>query len=149
MLTNLIFNAVTHGFTDGLGGHMLIKARRLGMEQVEIIFSDDGSGIPEEVQRQVFDPFFTTRRAQGRTGLGLYIVHNLVTQQLGGRIALVSALGNTSRASSRPGRANQHRRALQDIVDGAETPELSPRGFCLSDLIRRGQLCGLRAMKLS
>ena len=93
VLTNLIFNAVTHGFTDGPGGHMLIKARRLGMEQVEIIFSDDGSGIPEEVQRHVFDPFFTTRRAQGRTGLGLYIVHNLVTQQLGGRITLVSALG--------------------------------------------------------
>jgi len=93
VLTNLIFNAVTHGFTDGPGGHMLIKARHLGMEQVEITFSDDGRGIPEEVQRHVFDPFFTTRRAQGSTGLGLYIVHNLVTQQLGGRITLVSALG--------------------------------------------------------
>ena len=76
VLTNLIFNAVTHGFTDGRGGHVLIKARRLGMEQVEITFSDDGSGIPEDVQRHVFDPFFTTRRAQGSTGLGLYIVHN-------------------------------------------------------------------------
>jgi signal transduction histidine kinase len=63
------------------------------MEQVEIIFSDDGSGIPDEVQRHVFDPFFTTRRAQGRTGLGLYIVHSLVTQQLGGRIKLASAPG--------------------------------------------------------
>ncbi|MGZ8994352.1 MAG: ATP-binding protein [Burkholderiaceae bacterium] len=93
VLTNLIFNAVTHGFTDGPGGRVLIKARRLGMEQVEITFSDDGSGIPEDVQRHVFDPFFTTRRAQGSTGLGLYIVHNLVTQQLGGRITLVSALG--------------------------------------------------------
>src|SRR5712692_10146473 len=41
VLTNLIFNAVTHGFTDGTGGHMLITARRLGMEQVEITFSDD------------------------------------------------------------------------------------------------------------
>jgi signal transduction histidine kinase len=91
VLTNLIFNAVTHGFTDRPGGHMLIRARRLGTEQVEIIFSDDGRGIPEEVQRHVFDPFFTTTRAQGSTGLGLYIVHNLVTQQLGGRIALISA----------------------------------------------------------
>jgi signal transduction histidine kinase len=93
VLTNLIFNAVTHGFADGPGGHMLLKARRLGMEQVEITFADDGSGVPEEVQRHVFDPFFTTRRAQGSTGLGLYIVHNLVTQQLGGKITLVSALG--------------------------------------------------------
>jgi signal transduction histidine kinase len=93
VLTNLIFNAVTHGFTDEPGGHMLIKARRLGTEQVEITFADDGSGVPEEVQRHVFDPFFTTRRAQGSTGLGLYIVHNLVTQQLGGKITLVSAPG--------------------------------------------------------
>jgi signal transduction histidine kinase len=93
VLTNLIFNAVTHGFNDEPGGHMLIEAHRRGMDEVEIAFSDDGSGIPEEVQRHVFDPFFTTRRAQGRTGLGLYIVHNLVTQQLGGKITLVSAPG--------------------------------------------------------
>src|SRR6266850_1744265 len=93
VLTNLIFNAVTHAFTDGPGGHMLIKARRLGTEQVEITFSDDGSGVPEEIQRHVFDPFFTTGRAKGSIGLGLYIVHNVVTQQLGGRIKLASALG--------------------------------------------------------
>jgi signal transduction histidine kinase len=93
VLTNLIFNAVTHGFAGGLDGHVLIKARRLDPGQVEITFSDDGGGIPEEVQRHVFDPFFTTGRAQGRTGLGLYIVHNLVTDQLGGRISLVSAPG--------------------------------------------------------
>jgi signal transduction histidine kinase len=93
VLTNLIFNAVTHGFTNGPGGHILIKARRLDVEQVEITFSDDGSGIPKDVQRHVFDPFFTTRRAQGSTGLGLYIVHNLVTEQLGGRVTLVSAPG--------------------------------------------------------
>jgi signal transduction histidine kinase len=93
VLTNLVFNAFTHGFADGANGHVLIKARRLGSAQVEITFSDDGSGIPEEFQRHVFDPFFTTRRAQGNTGLGLYIVHNLVTQQLGGTITLVSAPG--------------------------------------------------------
>jgi signal transduction histidine kinase len=93
VLTNLIFNAVTHGFANAPGGHMMIKAHRLGTDQVEIIFSDDGSGITEGVQRHVFDPFFTTRRSQGSTGLGLYIVHNVVTQQLGGRIAIVSAPG--------------------------------------------------------
>ena len=93
VLTNLIFNAVTHGSVDGLGGHVLIEARRHGSEQVEITFSDDGRGIPEEIQRHVFDPFFTTGRAQGCVGLGLYVVHNLVTDQLGGRITLVSAPG--------------------------------------------------------
>ncbi len=46
-----------------------------------------------DVQRQAFDPFFTTRRNEGGTGLGLHIVYNLVTQQLGGRMMLESRLG--------------------------------------------------------
>jgi signal transduction histidine kinase len=93
VLTNLIFNAVIHGLADRPGGRVLIEARRVGTRQVEITVQDDGGGMAEEVRRRAFDPFFTTRRAQGSTGLGLYIVHNLVTQQLGGRITLVSALG--------------------------------------------------------
>jgi signal transduction histidine kinase len=46
-----------------------------------------------DVQRQAFDPFFTTRRNEGGTGLGLHIVYNLVTQQLGGRMVLDSKPG--------------------------------------------------------
>jgi signal transduction histidine kinase len=93
VLTNLIFNAFTHGLAERTGGRVLIRAQRVGADRVEITFADDGAGIPGEVQRHVFDPFFTTRRAQGNTGLGLYIVHNLVTQHLGGAIALTSAPG--------------------------------------------------------
>jgi signal transduction histidine kinase len=44
-----------------------------------------------EIKRQAFDPFFTTRRDEGRTGLGLHIVHNLVTNSLGGQIVLESS----------------------------------------------------------
>ena len=93
VLTNLIFNAFTHGFPDGYHGRVLIKAREIGTDQVEITFIDNGIGIPGDVQRHVFDPFFTTNRGQGNTGLGLYIVHNLVTQHLGGTIALASTPG--------------------------------------------------------
>jgi signal transduction histidine kinase len=93
VLTNLIFNAFTHGFSVGRGERVSITARLLGAKQVEIALSDDGIGIPGEVQRHVFDPFFTTRRAEGNTGLGLYIVHNLVTQHLGGTITLASEPG--------------------------------------------------------
>jgi signal transduction histidine kinase len=46
-----------------------------------------------EVQRRAFDPFFTTRRNEGGTGLGLHIVYTLVTQQFGGRMVLDSRLG--------------------------------------------------------
>jgi signal transduction histidine kinase len=93
VLTNLVLNAVVHGFADGRSGTILVRARRVDARQVEITFVDDGTGMTEDVQRRVFDPFFTTRRTQGGTGLGLHIVYNLVTRQLGGRITLNSAPG--------------------------------------------------------
>ncbi|MBX9776267.1 MAG: MASE1 domain-containing protein [Xanthobacteraceae bacterium] len=99
VLTNLIFNAFTHGFLDGRDGRVLIKAREVGADQVEITFADNGVGIPGDVQRHVFDPFFTTNRGQGNTGLGLYIVYNLVTQHLGGTIALASTTGKGTTVS--------------------------------------------------
>ena len=133
VLTNLVFNAVIHGFADRPGGQVLITARRVGTEQVELAFSDDGSGIAEDIQRHVFEPFFTTRRAQGSTGLGLYIVHNLVTQQLGGRITLVSApgKGTTIRMTLplvAPGEAEPSSmgRPLPPVVDGTATRSVSP-----------------------
>ena len=64
------------------------RRRPRGTDDVEIIFADDGAGMTPDVQRQAFDPFFTTRRNEGGTGLGLHIVYNLVTQQLGGRMML-------------------------------------------------------------
>jgi signal transduction histidine kinase len=93
VLTNLMLNAVNHGFADGRHGTIRIEARRSAPSQVEIVFSDNGAGMSEEVQRRAFDPFFTTRRSQGGTGLGLHIVYNIVTRRLGGRIGLTSALG--------------------------------------------------------
>ena len=47
----------------------------------------------DEIQRRALDPFFTTRRNEGGTGLGLHIIFNLVTQQLGGRLTFESKLG--------------------------------------------------------
>ena len=50
-----------------------------------------------DVQRKAFDPFFTTRRDQGGTGLGLHIVYNIVTSRLGGRLELDSGSGQGTR----------------------------------------------------
>ena len=110
MLTNLVLNAATHGFGDKPGGIIRIEARPRGA-QIEIIFSDNGTGMSEDVQRRAFDPFFTTRRAQGGTGLGLHIVYNIVTRRLGGRIALNSA----------PGRGTTFRIALPLVAPPQET----------------------------
>jgi signal transduction histidine kinase len=93
ILTNLFLNAANHGFADGRSGAITISARPRGNDDVEIIFADNGAGMTPDVQRQAFDPFFTTRRNEGGTGLGLHIVYNLVTQQLGGRMMLDSRLG--------------------------------------------------------
>jgi signal transduction histidine kinase len=93
VLTNLILNAVTHAFPDGARGLIHIATQASGKANVEVLFSDDGCGMSPEVKRQVFDPFFTTRRDQGSTGLGLHIVHNIVTNRLGGRINLETKPG--------------------------------------------------------
>ena len=93
ILTNLFLNAVNHAFADGRSGTIAIAARPRGLDDVEINFTDNGAGMTPDVQRQAFDPFFTTRRNEGGTGLGLHIVYNLVTQQLGGRMMLESRLG--------------------------------------------------------
>nr|QIG96917.1 HAMP domain-containing histidine kinase [Bradyrhizobium sp. 6(2017)] len=93
ILTNLFLNAVNHAFADGRSGNITISARGRGADDVEIIFADNGAGMTPDVQRQAFDPFFTTRRNEGGTGLGLHIVYNLVTQQLGGRMMLESRVG--------------------------------------------------------
>jgi PAS domain S-box-containing protein len=90
VLTNLFLNSVTHAFADGREGSIEIKALAAGKDNVEILFSDDGCGMSADDRRKAFDPFFTTRRDLGNTGLGLHIVHNIVTNYLGGRLHLDS-----------------------------------------------------------
>jgi PAS domain S-box-containing protein len=97
VLTNLFLNSVSHAFADGRGGNISIVGEADGSDRVRVIFEDDGSGMSPEVRRRAFDPFFTTRRDDGGTGLGLHIVHSIVTSRLGGRIALQSAPGQGTR----------------------------------------------------
>jgi PAS domain S-box-containing protein len=97
VLTNLFLNAVAHAFPDGRPGIIEIQARASGKDNVEILFADNGCGMSLDVRRRAFDPFFTTRRDQGGTGLGLHIVYSIVTNRLGGRLDLDSAPGNGTR----------------------------------------------------
>jgi PAS domain S-box-containing protein len=97
VLTNLFLNAVAHAFPDGRPGAVDIQVRQSGKDNVEIIFSDNGCGMSLDVRRRAFDPFFTTRRDQGGTGLGLHIVYSIVTNRLGGRLELDSEPGKGTR----------------------------------------------------
>ena len=93
VLTNLFLNAVTHAFSGNKEGTISIKVRAAGDHAVEVIFSDDGCGMSIDIRRKAFDPFFTTSRDQGGTGLGLHIVHTIVTNCLGGQLHLDSEPG--------------------------------------------------------
>ncbi|HYI30540.1 MAG TPA: ATP-binding protein [Bradyrhizobium sp.] len=90
VLTNLFLNSIAHAFPDARKGTIDIKVSASGVNDVEIVFTDDGCGMSPDVRRQAFDPFFTTRRHQGGTGLGLHIVHSIVIDRLGGRLDLRS-----------------------------------------------------------
>jgi PAS domain S-box-containing protein len=97
VLTNLFLNSVAHAFPNGRAGTVEIRVRESGKDNVEILYSDDGCGMSLDVRRRAFDPFFTTRRDQGGTGLGLHIVYSIVTNRLGGRLDLDSEPGGGTR----------------------------------------------------
>ena len=93
VLTNLIDNAVKHGFAPGQSGTLTILGRPAGTGHVTLTVKDNGRGVAPEHVKHVFDPFFTTRLGQGGSGLGLHIVHNIVTSMLGGQIDIHTEVG--------------------------------------------------------
>lgn len=88
ILTNFVMNSLTHGYADGRRGRLRVEVERGEGDVVRLRYRDDGQGIAEEHRNRVFDPFFTTRRGSGGSGLGLHIVFNLVTGPLGGSVVL-------------------------------------------------------------
>ncbi len=93
IITNLIQNALLHAFEGERTGNMRLTAGRTGKDAIELVFEDDGQGITAEALTRIFEPFYTTKRGKGGTGLGLHIVFNLVTAKLGGRIEVSSEPG--------------------------------------------------------
>ena len=93
VLTNLFLNSVAHAFPGGVAGEVSIKVHEHGDDHVEVLFADNGSGMTSDIRKRAFDPFFTTRRNDGGTGLGLHIVYSIVTSRLGGQIHLQSEAG--------------------------------------------------------
>jgi PAS domain S-box-containing protein len=85
VVANLLINALTHAFDEGEAGEVRIAAAADG-DQVVLSVIDSGRGVSAQDKPHLFEPFFTTRRGRGGTGLGLHIAHNLVTGPLGGHI---------------------------------------------------------------
>ena len=97
ILTNMLMNSLVHGFTHEQEGNIVISAAIDG-DYVVFSYSDDGAGMDADTLSKLFDPFFTTRRGSGGSGLGAHILYNLVTGPLAGTI----------RAGSQPGAGLQY-----------------------------------------
>jgi PAS domain S-box-containing protein len=93
VLTNLVTNALVHGFDGRKSGVVSISAQTTGSGWMDLVVQDDGIGIPAANLNRIFDPFFTTKLGDGGSGLGLNITHNIVTRLLGGRIRVQSEVG--------------------------------------------------------
>jgi PAS domain S-box-containing protein len=93
ILTNFVTNAITHAYGPDEPGELVFTVSRVGNQAV-LVARDHGRGMDANVAARAFDPFFTTRSGTGGSGLGLFIVHNLVVEGLGGGIALDSAQGS-------------------------------------------------------
>jgi signal transduction histidine kinase len=93
VLSNLIGNALLHGFDGRDCGALAITARRGGDDSVTLCFRDNGVGMTSGTLHKIFDPFFTTKLGQGGSGLGMNIVYNIVTGVLRGTIEVESLAG--------------------------------------------------------
>ncbi|MFY8272993.1 ATP-binding protein [Pseudoalteromonas sp. SSDWG2] len=87
ILQQLISNAMTHAFDKVETARIEIRVTA-GAGKMQIDFIDNGRGIAKTLQPRIFDPFVTTNRGSGGSGLGLHLVYNLATQALSGSVYL-------------------------------------------------------------
>ncbi|MBF0444048.1 MAG: PAS domain-containing sensor histidine kinase [Magnetococcales bacterium] len=90
ILTNLIINSLIYGF-EGIESGRIVISGSVDSKNVSIFYSDNGVGMKKTIVKQIYEPFFTTKRNFGGSGLGMNIVFNLVTQRLNGTISCESA----------------------------------------------------------
>ena len=93
IITNLVINSLVHGFDESGQGNIWIDVSRKN-GQISMDYRDNGKGINKQSLGKIFDPFYTTKRNQGGSGLGLHILYNIVTQTLGGTVKVDSDPGH-------------------------------------------------------
>ena len=92
VVANLILNSVRHAFDGVAEPEIVIKVSADG-DWAAFDYRDNGVGVPAELHQRIFEPFYTSKRGQGGSGLGLNIVYNLITRKLGGRLVFESSPG--------------------------------------------------------
>lgn len=90
IMTNLIMNSLNHGFKNKTHGEIFI-ALTIENNEIVIDYRDKGVGLTEQQREKVFEPFYTTARSTGGSGLGMSISYNLITSKLNGTIHCLEA----------------------------------------------------------
>lgn len=93
ILEGLFKNAITHGFAQTNEGEITLNAALEEAHYMTLRFADNGVGMNQEQLENIYEPFYTTIRNRGGTGLGMQIVYNLVVHKLKGSIECHSELG--------------------------------------------------------
>ena len=114
VLMNLTLNA-SDAMPDG--GRLVIRTAAVGDEEACLAVEDNGEGIPEAIRERIFEPFFTTKEAGRGTGLGLAVVHGIVTSHRG-RIEMASTVG----------KGTTFRVVLPRVASAEEPSEAEPPG---------------------
>jgi PAS domain S-box-containing protein len=99
ILINILINAANAfdvPFNENSRVDLVVSMDDSKENQLIIEISDNGRGMDEKILEKIFDPFFTTSPSEEGTGLGMYIVHNLI-EKIGGRIQVESKLGEGSK----------------------------------------------------
>ncbi|RHW76357.1 GAF domain-containing sensor histidine kinase [Colwellia sp. RSH04] len=89
ILTNLINNSILHGLDETEQGVIRIIVES-SQESVLIRYEDNGKGLNEKEKEMLFEPFYTTKRSKGGSGLGTHLIYNLITSTLHGRVTVQS-----------------------------------------------------------
>lgn len=90
VIYQLIDNSIVHGFADIEVGNIFISGS-VDDDKVIINYQDDGCGVPVDVRSTMFEPFYTSKKAQGNTGLGMSLISSILSSNLNGEIRLVDS----------------------------------------------------------
>jgi|GEM_PF-3385921 len=93
VITNLVLNSLLHAYDRQEEGLITIDVQEEDAE-LKITYKDDGKGISEKNLKKIYEPFFTTKRSEGGSGLGMHIIYNIVMSNLQGRINCISKEGS-------------------------------------------------------
>lgn len=95
IVTNLVQNTLIHAYEPKQEGQVSMVLKQEGTQFI-FQFIDDGKGMDENTVSKVFEPFFTTNRKNGGSGLGMSVIYNIVTQKMKGTVTVKSRLGEGS-----------------------------------------------------